>query len=124
MKFALAALLLSMTMVAQAPDAEAEKAWMNDATDLQEDIRDAMHVKDGAQIAAAATKIEALMAKTEAYWTAKKAADIVKLAQTARAQAKDVATLGKAEKFDQSADAFDKMNATCNTCHDLHPEKR
>lgn len=124
MKFALAALLLSMTMVAQAPDAEAEKAWMNDATDLQEDIRDAMHVKEGAQIAAAATKIEALMAKTEAYWSAKKAADVVKLAQTARAQAKDVATLGKAEKFDQSAEAFDKLNATCNTCHDLHPEKR
>jgi hypothetical protein len=124
MRVALAILFFLMTMAPQAPDADAHKAWMNDATDLQEDIRDAMHIKDGAQIAAAATKIEALMAKTEAYWSAKKAADIVTLAQTARGQARDVATFGTAAKFDQAADAFDKMNGTCNTCHDLHPEKR
>ncbi|MBZ5557583.1 MAG: hypothetical protein LAO77_09960 [Acidobacteriia bacterium] len=136
MKFAVAVLACSMTLTAaarlkpdatvsaQAPDADAHKAWMNDATDLQEDIRDAMRAQDGAKIADAATKIEALMAKTEAYWSAKKAADVVTLAQTARSHAKDVATLGKAGKFDQSNEAFGKLNTTCNTCHDLHPEKR
>lgn len=110
--------------VAQAPDAETHKAWMNDATDLQEDVREAMGAHSGARMAEAATKIEDLMAKTEAYWSAKKAADIVKLAQTARAHAKDLAVAGKAEKLDQAADAFGKLNTTCNTCHDLHPEKR
>ena len=124
MKLVLAILCVSTTMAAQAPDAEAHKAWMNDATDLQEDIRDAMRAQDGAKVAGAATKIEALMAKTEAYWSAKKAADIVKLAQTARAHAKDVAALGKAAKFEQSNEAFGRLNTTCNTCHDLHPEKR
>jgi hypothetical protein len=136
MKFTIAALGLSIVLasagglkpaaaaLAQAPDAEAHKSWMNDATDLQEDIREAMGKKDGAKIAEAATKIEALMAKTEAYWTAKKSADIVRLAQTARAQAKDVAAFGKAAKLEQSNDAFGKLNTTCNTCHDLHPEKR
>lgn len=109
---------------AQAPDAETHKAWMNDATDLQEDIREAMDAQRGAKVAEAATKIEGLMAKTEAYWSAKNAADIVKLAQTARAHAKDLAAAGKAEKLDQAADAFGKLNTTCNTCHDLHPEKR
>ncbi|MBI3490883.1 MAG: cytochrome c [Acidobacteria bacterium] len=108
----------------QAADAEAHKTWMNDATDLQEDIRDAMRAKDGAKVAEAATKIEALMAKTEDYWTAKKAADIVKLAQTARTHARELAASARAAKFDQSAEAFGKLNTTCNTCHDLHPEKR
>jgi hypothetical protein len=137
MKFTIAALGLSMVLtagvrlkpeatvaLAQAPDVDAEKGWMNDATDLQEDIREAMGKKDGATIAEAATKIEALMAKTEAYWSAKKANDIVNLAQTARAQAKDVAAQAKAGKPDQAIDAFAKLNTTCNTCHDLHPEKR
>jgi hypothetical protein len=131
MKLAIAALSMTMTLgawariaPAQAPDVEVEKQWMNDATDLQEDIREAMGKKDGAKIAEAALKIEALMAKTEAYWSAKKAADIVKLAHTARAQAKDVATLGKAAKFEPTNEAFGKLNTTCNTCHDLHPEKR
>ena len=116
--------LIGSLGAAQAPDAETHKAWMNDATDLQEDIRDAMGAKSGAKIAEAATKIEELMAKTEAYWSAKKAPDIVALAQTARAHAKDLAVAGTAEKLDQAADAFGKLNTTCNTCHDLHPEKR
>jgi hypothetical protein len=137
MRFTVAVLGLSMLLtaavrlkpdatvsIAQEPDVEAEKGWMNDATDLQEDIREAMGKKDGAKIAEAALKIEGLMAKTEAYWSAKKAADIVKLAQTARAQSKDVAALGAAAKFEQSNEAFGKLSTTCNTCHDLHPEKR
>jgi hypothetical protein len=117
-------LLMVVGVGAQAPDAATHKAWMNDATDLQEDIRDAMGAKSGAKIAEAATKIEDLMAKTEAYWSAKKAADVVKLAQTARAHAKDVVAAGKAGKLDQAAEAFGRLNTTCNTCHDLHPEKR
>jgi hypothetical protein len=124
MKFAIGVLCLSMTVAAQAPDVEAEKGWMNDATDLQEDIREAMGKKDGAKIAEAALKIDALMQKTEGFWAAKKAADIVTLAQTARTHAKDVAAQAKAGKLDQANDAFARLNTTCNTCHDLHPEKR
>jgi hypothetical protein len=123
MRRAFAILFLSV-MPVQAPDVEAEKGWMNDATDLQEDIREAMGKKDTATVAEAALKIEALMARTEAFWSARKAADIVKLAQTARMQARNVAAQAKAGRLDEAAGVFSALNTTCNTCHDLHPEKR
>lgn len=97
---------------------------MNDASDLQEDVRDALAAKSGDKLSEAALKIEVLMGKTEDYWAAKKQADIVKLAQSTRALAKQLAADGKAGKLDQAAETFGRMNASCNTCHDLHPEKR
>ena len=108
----------------QPADAAAHKAWMNDAADAQEDFRDAVRAKKGADAAAAAVKIEVLMAKTETYWAGKKAADIVKIAQESRTLATAVATAAKAGQLDQAEEAFVKMNARCNACHDLHPEKR
>ncbi len=104
--------------------ADEHKAAMNDASDLQEDVRDAMSAKSGAKVAEAAVKLEALMGRTEDYWAAKKQADIVKLAQATRMLAKQLAGDGKAGKLDQAADTFQRMNASCNACHDLHPEKR
>jgi hypothetical protein len=97
---------------------------MDDAADAQEDFRDAIRAKKGADAAAAAVKIEALMEKTEAYWTGKHAADVVKIAQESRALAREVGAAAKAGKYDQADEAFGKMNARCNACHDLHPEKR
>ena len=72
---------------AQAPDAAAHKAWMNDASDAQEDYRFAVSEKDQKAVVEALVKLEALMAKTEDYWTAKKAADGVKLAKESRSLA-------------------------------------
>ena len=108
----------------QPADADAHKGWMNDAADAQEDLRDALHAKKVAEATAAAMKIEALMAQTEAYWAEKKAADIVTIAQESRALATQVATAAKAARYTQADEAFQKMNARCNACHDLHPEKR
>jgi hypothetical protein len=108
----------------KAPDAETHKAWMNDAADSQEDIREALAARDGKKVHDAALKIEGFMAQTESYWAAKKAADIVKLAQNSRALATEVASKSTANQWAQVQTAFDKLSATCNACHDLHPEKR
>jgi hypothetical protein len=108
----------------QAPDAAAHKTWMDDAADAQEDLRDAIHAKKGADAARAAVKIEDLMAKTETYWAGKHASDIVKIAQGSRALATEVAADARTGKWAQADAAFGKMNARCNACHDLHPEKR
>jgi len=97
---------------------------MNDATDAQEDLREALGGKSSAKAAAAASKLQTLMARTEGYWTSRHADDIVKLAQESKALAGDVARAAKAHKLDQATEAFGKLNTTCNTCHDLHPEKR
>lgn len=109
---------------AAAPDAAAHKAWMNDATDAQEDLREALAGKSSAKAAAAGSKLQTLMAKTEGYWSSRHADDIVKLAVEAKALAGQVAQAARARKLDQANEAFGKLNTTCNTCHDLHPEKR
>lgn len=117
-------LLLALLAQAAVWSADQHKAGMNDASDLQEDVRDAMAAKAGDKVSAAALKIEALMGRTEDYWAAKKQADVVKLAQTSRALARELAADAKSGKLDQAAETFGKLNASCNTCHDLHPEKR
>jgi len=117
-------LLLALLMQAAVWTADEHKAAMNDASDLQEDVRDAMGAQSGEKVTAAAVKLEGLMGRTGDYWAAKKQADIVKLAQATRALAAQLAADGKAGHLDQAAQTFQKMNASCNACHDLHPEKR
>lgn len=126
-KSATALLLLTWLAVptgAQAPDAATHKAWMNDASDAQEDYRFALSDKDQKAAVDALAKLDALMAKTEDYWTAKKVADGVKLAKDAHTLAS--AALASARKADMTAAGqnFDKLGATCNSCHELHLEKR
>lgn len=109
---------------ATAPTAAVHKAWMNDAADAQEDLREAIAGKSSAKAAAAALKLRTLMARTERYWTSRQADDIVTLARESKALAGQAARAAKAHKLDQANEAFGKLNTTCNTCHDLHPEKR
>jgi hypothetical protein len=122
---ALATVSLAAILVAQnTADAEAHKAWMNDASDAQEDFRAALAEKDGKAAADAMTKLERLMAETESYWSARKVADGVKLAQATRTFAAAGAASAKAGSLPDANDAFAKMNSTCNECHALHLEKR
>jgi len=107
-----------------AATAETHKGWMNDAADAQEDFREAIAAKNGKAAADALTKIERLMAQTEAYWAAKKMSDGVKLTRATRAQATEGIAAAKTNQLAKAADAFDLMNGTCNACHELHLEKR
>ena len=118
------ATLLVWPLSAQAPDVAAHKAWMNDASDAQEDYRFAVSDKDQKAALAALGKLEALMAKTEDYWTAKKNADGAKLAKESRAFAAQAAVAAKAGDTAAAGQSFAKMGATCNSCHELHLEKR
>ena len=118
------ALLAGLAHAQGAPNAETHKTWMNDAADAQEDFRAAIAAANAKDAATALTKIDGFMAKTEAYWAAKKVADGVKLTRTVRSHASSGAAAANAGKLADAADAFDKMNATCNACHELHLEKR
>lgn len=109
---------------AQAMDAAGHKQMMNDASDAQEDFRFALEDKDAKAAVAALTKLETFMGQTETYWTAKKAADGVTLAKEARGLAASALTAAKANNMTAAKDAFDRMGATCNTCHELHLEKK
>ena len=109
---------------ALAQDAAAHRAWMDDAADLQDELREHLGARAGDKAAAAAAKIEAILAQTEAYWATKHADDIVKIARESRTLAAAIASAAKAGRIDRATDAFATMNARCNACHDLHPEKR
>jgi len=117
-------LLFTAPVVAQAPDAAAHKQWMNDASDAQEDFRFAVTEKDQKAATEALARLEALMAKTGDYWTAKKAADGAKLSRDARDLAAQAGAAAKAGNIPAAQQAFDKMGAACNACHELHLEKR
>ena len=109
---------------AQTPTAADHKQWMDDAADLQDELRDALAAKSGAKAADAAGKLDAILVKTEHYWAAKHADDIVQLARSSSTLAKEIGASAKAGKLTQASDAFTKLSAQCNTCHDKHPEKR
>jgi hypothetical protein len=116
--------LAAVVMAQNPPTTETHKAWMDDAADAQEDFRDAMAAKNAKAAAGALTKIEGLMAQTEAYWAAKEMNDGVKLTRATRTQASAGIAAAKAGKLAAASDAFDKMNSACNACHALQLEKR
>lgn len=109
---------------AHAQDAAAHREWMDNLGDLQDELREHLVAKSAEKSAATATEIERILLQTQAYWAAKHADDIVNIAQESRTLAIAIATTAKADKLDQAAEAFEKMNARCSACHDLHPEKR
>ena len=111
-------------VAAEAPDAAAHKQWMNDASDAQEDYRFAVTDKDQKAAVEALGKLELFMARTEDYWAARKSADGVKLTKAARASAAQAATAAKRGDLAAASTAFDAMGASCNTCHELHLEKK
>jgi hypothetical protein len=116
--------LLTAYVAAQAPDAAAHKQWMNDASEAQEDFRFAVTDKDQKAATEALGKLEGLMAKTGEYWAGRKASDGVKLSKEAHDLAAQAGAAAKAGNIPAATQAFDKMGATCNTCHELHLEKR
>jgi hypothetical protein len=118
--------LISAVRVAaqQAPSSDEHKAWMNDASDAEEDFRFAVTDKDAKSAGAALTKIEDLMKKTEAYWAAKKANDGVALTKETRTLASQAAADAAKGSLADAGAGFDKMTAKCNACHELHLEKR
>jgi len=121
----LLALISAVGVAAQTtPSADEHKAWMNDASDAEEDFRFAVTDKDAKAAAAALTKIAELMQKTESYWTAKKANDGVALTKDARALASEAAAAAAKGSLADAGAGFEKMTAKCNACHELHLEKR
>ena len=112
------------TLQARGQDAAAHKAWMDDAGDLQDELREQLLAKSGDKAAATATKLEEILAKTQAYWAERHADDIVTIARESRTLATAVATAAKAGHLGQATEASAEMNARCSACHDLHPEKR
>lgn len=114
----------AVVQAAASADAATHKQWMNDASDAQENFRFALTDRDQKAAQEALVALESLMGKTEEYWTAKKAADGVKLAKESHGLATQAASRFKSGNVAGAQESFDKMGASCNACHELHLEKR
>ncbi|MEQ1947965.1 MAG: cytochrome c [Bryobacteraceae bacterium] len=116
-----AGVLVPVTMRAQSEE------WamkMDDAQEAKDDLLDAVGTKSGPKAAEATEKILKLLAETKAFWEQQKMPDVVKTADGAIAAANEMAAVAKSGKMDNAKAAYDKLNAACNVCHDLHAEER
>jgi cytochrome c556 len=118
MKTALLFLLL------MADDRAARKQRMDAIQDVKDDLKDALDVKSTAKAAEPAAKLVQFGEEEEDYWRKEKLDDIVKIAEQNLAAAREVAAAAKGGEFERAEQAFGRLELTCRSCHDAHPEKR
>ena len=121
----LSLLLIASWCLAMAPDdAARHREWMDTAQDMKDDLKDALDAKLGPKVMEQAAKLAEICKLEEAYWKKAGQKDAIGLAQKNRAAAEQIAAAAKAGRFDQAFQAYGDLEATCRSCHDLHPEKR
>lgn len=86
-------------------------------------LRAHVAAKDYDAIAKDAATLEANMAKTEAFFTAKKVDDAVAAAKAGRKGAADVAAAAKTKDDAALATAVTAVNGSCGSCHMAHRER-
>jgi len=121
----LSLLLIASWCLAMAPDdAARHKEWMDTAQDVKDDLKDALDAKLVPKVVEHAAKLAGIGRQEEAYWKKAGQKDAIGLARKNRAAAEQIAAAAKAGRFDQAFQAYGDLEATCRSCHDLHPEKR
>jgi hypothetical protein len=106
--------LVLFSAVAGAQDDAQYKAWMQS---LQPTLRAIRGAADNAAAAADATKLAETFDKVATFWKERHAEDAVKLAETARDAAKEIAS-GSGDK----AAHLQTIQGTCAPCHAAHRE--
>ena len=103
---------------------DAHKAWMDDAQDKKDDVREALAGKDAKKLVAAAMDIDKLTEQESQFWARTKIVRAKEIATKNRGEAKEMLQLARAGKFTEAGDAFARLEKTCSSCHDLHFEKQ
>src|SRR6185312_16187541 len=101
-----------LASVAIAQDDAQYKTWMQS---VQPAVRGIRGAADNAAAKEDATKLAETFDHVATFWKAKNADDAVKMAETARDAAKDIAS-GTGDK----AANVQKIRATCGGCHSAH----
>ena len=118
-----AALTLSLASQFTQAELDAHKAWMDDAQDKKDDVREALAAKDANKLTAAAIEIEKLTDQEQKFWARTDILKAKELAATNRAEAKEMLQAARSAKFDAAGATFARLEKTCSSCHDLHFEK-
>jgi hypothetical protein len=102
---------------------DAHKAWMDDAQDKKDDVREALAAKDATKLSAAAADIEKLTLQEQQFWARTSIAQAKELAAKNLGEAKEMLNAAKAGRFSEAGNAFGRLEKTCSSCHDQHFEK-
>lgn len=97
--------------------------WMKAAAGSMGPMKKALDAKSYKEAAEHARKVEAAFGKIEQYWAGRQAQDAVKLSQTARNAAKQVAEAAEGGHGDHALQSMSGITSTCKSCHDAHREK-
>lgn len=108
--------LCAFGLVAQ-DDLASYQTWMKAAAGASRAARGAVASKDNAAISAQAKILEENFGHISTFWAAKQKDEAVKLADTARDNAK---ALGAASTPEDQAAALQKINGTCMGCHQTY----
>lgn len=119
-----AALLAFAASTVTGAEVAAHKARMDDAQDVQYDLKDGLDAKDAAKAGKAASDLGKLLAFEDAYWRKTGLADAEALSVKASAANQAIAVAAGAGRWDDAGKAYGDLQSACRSCHDLHPEKR
>ncbi len=97
---------------------------MEDAQEAKDDLMEAVSDKSGPKAAAASAKIARILQETKTFWAAQKMTDVARLADNSIAAVNNMAKIAASGQMDAAKAAYNKINATCSACHDVHPENR
>ena len=100
------------------------KKNMDAAQEWKEELRDALNARSSTKAAALAGKLVRARTDEADYWRIGGVKEAVKLALENASAARQVEAAAKAGRFPEATEAFGRLEATCRTCHDLHPEKQ
>jgi len=118
-------LLLACTLTAGAvtKEVEAYQARMDQAQDLKDTIHDAIDAKDSKEVARLSHELTILLQQDEQYWEKQQISDALALSKTSVQLSKTIEAAAREGDIPQSIDAYQKLQITCRSCHDAHPEK-
>ena len=123
MKTLILAAILCLATLTKA-ELDAHKAWMDDAQDKKDDVREALAAKDAKRLVEAALDIERLTEREHQFWARTTIAKARELAVKNRGESREMLKAAQAGEFAQAADALARLEKTCSACHDLHFEKQ
>jgi len=119
-----AALMTPAVRAADVSEADYQKAMKETLAGMQA-VGKTMRENTGelTAAAAAAKNIEAALASIDAFWTARKDDEAVKMNNAAREAALAVAKAASTNDQAATGEAVKALQGTCKACHDVHREQ-
>jgi nitrate/TMAO reductase-like tetraheme cytochrome c subunit len=118
------ALTLHARVLADGTEAGKYRDRMVQVQDLQYDLSDAITQKSSGKAIEASEKIRVLLQEDLDYWIKQKIDDAIGYGKSSVNYSSALAEDAKKQDFAAAMATYNKLQSTCRSCHDAHPEKR